>query len=122
MADAMVGGVDGDADAPVAGEPFAACAKAEAAESENNAAVSNREVLRCFMGFRYSSTKELVRVIGKKRDEREPQSAPAARDEDCDIRCSVVTVLPYRNYLSTILLCHLRIWNGTKERNTNTTA
>jgi hypothetical protein len=38
----MVGGVDGDADAPAAGELLAACAKAEAA-ARDNAAVSSKE-------------------------------------------------------------------------------
>jgi len=46
----MVGGVDGDAVAPTAGELLAACAKAEAAASDN-AAVSNRE--GCFMGLSF---------------------------------------------------------------------
>src|SRR5262249_62201046 len=50
IADAIVGGVDGDADAPAAGELLAGCAYAEAAASDN-AAVSNREVWRCFMGL-----------------------------------------------------------------------
>src|SRR4029453_18825909 len=72
IADAMVGGVDGDADAAAAGEVLVAapCAKADAATNDNNAAVSSRELLRCFirLGRLGSSTKELVRVISKKRD------------------------------------------------------
>src|SRR5204862_8335251 len=47
IADAIVGGFDGDADATAAGELFAACAKAEAA-TRDNAAVTSRE--DCFMG------------------------------------------------------------------------
>ena len=48
MADAIVGGVDGEADATAAGELFAACAKAEAATGDN-AAVTSRE--GCFIGI-----------------------------------------------------------------------
>jgi hypothetical protein len=43
----MVGGVDGDADAPAAGELLGACAKAEAA-AKDNAAVSSKP--GCFIG------------------------------------------------------------------------
>ena len=48
MADAIVGGVDGDADAPAAGELLVAWAKAEAA-TRDNAAVTSRE--GCFIGI-----------------------------------------------------------------------
>ena len=48
MADAIVGGVDGDADAPAAGEFFVAWAKTEAA-TRDNAAVTSRE--GWFIGF-----------------------------------------------------------------------
>ena len=47
----MVGAVDGDADAAVAGELLVACAKAEAAKS-SDAAVSSSEA--CFMGLDFS--------------------------------------------------------------------
>src|SRR5262245_27306945 len=67
--DAMVGGVDGDGDASAAGELLADCAKAEAAATDKNAPVINREGIFIELLVFRSEHERLVRVISKKRDD-----------------------------------------------------